>query len=313
MIRRRAVLVVLPPLVMALLGAPVGAQLGNPLNKLRPQPAAPKRTVVQCQNITDKDIDQLLKALEAERAMRLAEQARRDEADRQQQATNNAVSQAAGERMMAAMARQQECEQAAMDKDPRSRDAERIGELRNKAQDRGDDTAADKYGEQFEQLTDAIEKAAKAACVDPACLARARQDSPFKKQIDELRAAAAKSGNAEQKAMFEAQIPGYLGMIEVDALQKCGPVGAAQLTADEQAQTDAAAAAAQSARGGREGSAAREAGMTDEDYGRIFDCACGALGDPNSVALSDQSRQVIERRKDELTPALERSGKCRRP
>ena len=57
--------------------------------------------------------------------------------------------------MMAAMERQAACEQAAQEKDPRFKEAERLSELRNKAQDRGDDAAADKYGEQFAALNDA--------------------------------------------------------------------------------------------------------------------------------------------------------------
>lgn len=240
---RRVVLVVVPMMVLAMIGAPpVDAQFGNPLGKLRPQPKTPDRRVVQCGNITDDDLDELLKALEAERAARAAREARQAAADQQQKATEDAINQAGAERMMAAMARQDACEEAAKAKDPRSKEADRLSDLRNRAQDRGDDATADRLGEQFAELTDAIEKAAKAACLDPACLARARQESPLKKQLDEMRAAAAKSGNADQKAMIEAQIPAYLGMIEADALNRCGPAGAGAMTADEQARTDAAVA-----------------------------------------------------------------------
>jgi hypothetical protein len=211
---------------------------------------------------------------------------------------------------MAAMAKQQACEQAAMEKDPRFREAERVGELRNRALDRGDEAAADRYGQQFEQLTEALEKAAKAACLDPACLARARQESPLRKQVEEMRAAAARSTNADQRAMIEAQLPGYLGMIEVEALQKCGPAGAGALTAAEQAETHAAAEAAARARADGNPAAARDTGLTDKDRGRILDCACGGLGDGSGVALSDQSRQIIERRRAELTPAVKASMNC---
>lgn len=299
-------------LCLAATGSAVDAQFGNPLKKLGSTPAPRDRRVVQCGAVTDQDIDRLLKALEAERAMRAAQQEREAAAEQQQRATQDAIAQAAGDRMMAAMAKQEACEQAAMEKDARYKEANRIGELRNRALDRGDEAGADRYGQQFEQLIDAVEKAAKAACVDPACLARARQESSLRKQIEEMRAAAAKSGTAEQKAMFEAQLAGYLGMIEVEALQKCGPAGAGALTAAEQAQTDAAADAAYRARAGRNQSAAEDAGLTKEDRGRILDCACGGLGDGGGVALSDQSRQVIERRRAELTPALKSSGNCQK-
>ena len=50
------------------------------------------------------------------------------------------------------------CEEAARAKDPRSKEADRLSDLRNRAQDRGDEATADKLGEQFAELTDAIEK-----------------------------------------------------------------------------------------------------------------------------------------------------------
>jgi hypothetical protein len=308
---RRAGLVVVLVVVIATLGAPVGAQFGNPLGKLRPQPKTPDRRVVQCGNITDDDLEQLLKALEAERAARAAREARQAAADQRQKATEDAINQAGAERMMAAMARQDACEEAAKAKDPRTKEADRLSDLRNRAQDRGDEATADKLGEQFAELTDAIEKAAKAACLDPACLARARQESPLKKQIEEMRAAAAKSSNADQKAMFEAQIPAYLGMIEVEALNKCGPAGAGAMTADEQARTDAAVAAARRARDDEEGTADQRTAEQKKDDGRIIDCACGVLGgDAASIAISGASRQVIEGRRGDLGPVLKASGKC---
>ena len=297
-------------LCLAATASGVDAQFSNSLKKLAPKPAPPDSRVVQCGTITDDDIDRLLKQLERERARRAADEARRAAAEQQQRATQQSVDQASAERMMAAMAKQEACEQAAMEKDPRSREANRIGELRNKALDRGDEAAADRYGQQFEELTDAIDKAAKAACLDPACLARARQESPLRQQIEQMRAAAAKAGG-DQRAMIEAQLPGYLGMIEVEALQKCGPAGAGALTAAEQAQTDAAADAVYRARNAGDQSAPDDTDLDKKDRGRILDCACGGLGDGAGVALSDQSRQVIERRRAELTPALRGSGNCR--
>lgn len=307
---RGRMLVLAAALCLTATGAGVDAQFRNPLKKLTSRPAPSDNRVVHCGTITDDDIGRLLRAIEAERAMRAAREARQTAADQQQKATEDAIAQAGAQRMMAAMARQDACEEAARAKDPRSKEADRLSDLRNRAQDRGDEATADKLGEQFAELTDAIEKAAKTACLDQACLARARQESPLKKQIDEMRAAAAKSSNADQKAMVEAQIQGYLGMIEVAALNKCGPVGAGALTAAEQAQTDAAAAAARKAREGGDQSAADDAGLTREDRGRILDCACGGLGDGSGVALSDQSRQVIERRRAELTPAVKASLNC---
>lgn len=303
---RGSVLAVGVVLCLAAPGRHVDAQFSNPLKRVGPQPAAPKRHVVQCQSISDKDLDQLTKFRQAKSAMEMEVRRLEDAA----QASQTAVAQAGGNRMMEAMARQAECEQAAMEKDPRFKEISRLGELRNKAQDRGDDAAADKYGQQFEALTDVVEKAAKAACLDQRCLARARKESQFRKQIDEMRAAAANPANAQQKAMLEAQIPAYLGMIETEAIQTCGPMGAGAATTAEQAQTDAAANAASQASNDIQKRAAATAGLSDEDLGRIVDCVCGALGDGSGVALSDESRQVIERRRSELQTALDRSGRC---
>jgi hypothetical protein len=51
-------------------GTGVDAQFRNPLKKLASKSAPANERVVHCGSITDDDIDRLLKALEAERAMR---------------------------------------------------------------------------------------------------------------------------------------------------------------------------------------------------------------------------------------------------
>lgn len=302
---RRAGVVALPVFVLAALGAPVNAQFGNPLKRALPKPpaaAAPEKPKY-CEKITDKSLDDLLKALDAERS-------RRQNARQQQEAAKKSQmtrDQAAADRMMAAMAKQEACEQAAMEKDPRFKEATRLGELRNKAQDRGDEAAADKYGEQLADLTDKLEQMARAACMDPACLARARAQSPLNETLAEFRAAVAKA-SGEARAAAEAQVAAYLGMIESEAIQKCGPVGAAAPTAAEQAASDAAAHDLQNATSGIEAGAAEEAGLSEKEYNRLVECSCGALRNRDGTPITEESKAAIVARRGDLTAALGR--KC---
>jgi hypothetical protein len=224
------------------------------------------------------------------------------------QAREAAGAQAAGQRMMAAMEAQAACEQAAQEKDPRFKEAERLSELRNKAQDRGDDAAADKYGEQFAAVTDALEKMARKACTDPDCLARARAGSAHHKMIAELRAAAARERDPNRKTALEAQIPGYLGMIEAEAELTCSAMGAAAPSADEQAASAAAADAARKAREGKEDEGAKNANMTKQEYQRMKECAIGAINNPAATPITPDSQKAIDQKQSELAPALQAAG-----
>ena len=210
--------------------------------------------------------------------------------------------------MMAAMERQAACEQAAQEQDPRFKEAERLSELRNKAQDRGDDAAADKYGEQFAALNDALEAMARTACIDPACLTRVRAESGHHKLIAELKAAAAREKDPNRKAAFEAQIPGYFAMIETEAQLTCSAMGAAAPSADEQAASASAADAARKAKEGKEDEGAKNANMTKEEYQRMKECAIGALNNPSATPLTPDSQKALDQRQSDLGPALQAAG-----
>lgn len=303
------VLVLATATLLAAAGAPAGAQFGNLLKKTLPKPpaAAAPPAPVFCSGITDRHLDQLLKAAEARR--RIEEEAQRH--DDRAKAIRAKAEQAAGARLTAKRERYDACQQAAIAKDPRTKEADRLGELRNRAQDRGDEATADKLGEQFAALTEAVEKDATTKCIDQACLARERAKSPAQELLAEARAAAAKASTPEQKSMFESQIPGYLGMIETEAILKC--IGGAEdvtMTPADQAETDAALAAAANVRESADETAAKEAGLTGKEYGKLFECVCGGLNYPAGTPLASESKDVIEARRDELAAALKKFKVC---
>lgn len=304
--RRSAAVLVVVLFVLASLGASARAQFGSLLKKTLPKPpgstapAAP----LYCQDITPELVEQLLKGLKAERTAHEKAQTLERAAKGVQAASNDAAAQ----RMMAAMERQAACEQAAQEKDPRFKQAERLSELRNKAQDRGDEAAADKYGEQFAALTDELEKMAQKACGDSECLARARANSPLQKTIAEFRAAAAREKNPESKATIEAQIAAYLGMLETEAVMTCSAMGAAAPSAAEQAASDAAANAARDAKDAKEGEGAKAGDMTTTEYQRLKECATGALHNPSATPLTPDSQKAIDQRQPDLEPALKAAG-----
>lgn len=304
--RRSAAVVVVIVFVLAGLGVSARSQFGNLLKKTLPRPATagvpPKP--LYCADITSEKVEQLLKGLKAERAAHEKAQALEKAAKGVQAANDDA----AVKRMMEAMERQAACEQAAQEKDPRFKQAERLSELRNKAQDRGDEAAAEKYGEQFAALTDELENMAQKACIDSACLVNARAKSELNTAIAEFRAAAAREGNPERKAAHEAQITAYSGMIESEAIMACSATGAAAPSAAEQAASEAAANAARNAKDAKEAEGAKAADATAAEYARLKECATGALNKPAATPLTPESRQAIDQRQPDLEPALKASG-----
>jgi hypothetical protein len=305
-VRRRAAVLFVILFVLASLGA-ARAQFGNPLKKTGPKPATapPSGKKLYCEDITPEKVEQLLKGLKAERAAHENALAM----DRAAEASQAASDQAAAQRMMAAMEKQAACEQTAQEKDPRYKQAERLSELRNKAQDRGDEAAADKYGEQFAALTDELEQMARKACANNDCIAKAKAESPMHKMVADLKAAAAKEKDPDRKAMLETQITGYFGMIDSEAEIKCSAMSAGVASGTEQAASQAAADAARKAKAGAAAEGAKAAGVTEEEYARLVECAIGALNNPSATPLTSDSQKSLDQRSPDLQPALKAAGR----
>ena len=290
---RRAV----APLVVVLLAlaalAPAHAQFGNILKKAGPKPASPVSPPPPERNafgagVTSEQVERLLKALKA----RAASLENVHAIERANKKAEDANAQVRSQRMMAAMEKQSACEQAAMEKDPRYKEVNKLSDLRNKAQDRGDEAAADKYGEQFAALNDEVEEAAKKACTSAACIAKAKEESAHQALLAESRAAAAKAKTSDQKAAADAQVTMFLAMIEGEAVMKCGPMGAAMPSAEEQAATDAAAKKAKDAMDGVNDEALKAGGLTEEEFGRLAELAAGVCGGGATPATADSKAAI---------------------
>lgn len=300
---RRALVPVVVVSLLVVLGASARAQFGNILKKAVPKPAspvappAPQRQAFGA-GVTPEQVERLLKSLNA-RAAAIKTVHAIEAANKK---AENDRAQVQAQRMMAAMEKQSACEQAAMEKDPRYKEVNRLSDLRNKAQDRGDDATADKLGEQFAALNDLVEAVAKKACSDPACIAKAKQESGHQKTLAETREALAKEKNANVRAMLEPQITMFLAMIDAEAESKCGPMGAAMPTAAEQAATDAAAQKAKDAKDAAEEAGLKAGQFTADEQGRLIELAAGVCGG-GATPATDDSKAAIQPRCRELEAA----------
>ena len=304
---RRAVV----PLVVVLLAlaalAPAHAQFGNILRKAVPKPASPVSPPPPERQgfgagVTPEQVERLLKALK----VRAASLENVHAIERANKKAEDANAQIRSQRMMAAMEKQSACEQAAMEKDPRYKEVNQLSDLRNKAQDRGDEAAADKSGEQFAALNDEVEKAAKKACTSAACIAKAKEESAHQTLLAESRAAAARAKNPREGGA-DAKVTMFLAMIDGEADMKCGPMGAAMPSAQEQAATDAAAKKAKDAMGSVNDEALKAGGFTEEEFGRLIELAAGVCGGGATPATAD-SKAAIQPRCGELQAALGAAG-----
>ena len=301
---RRALVPVVVVSLLVVLDASARAQFGNILKKPGPKPASPvsappPELKAFGAGVTPEEVERLLKALKA-RAAAFETVHAIESANKK---AENDAGQARAQRMMAAMEKQSACEQAAMEKDPRYKEVNRLSDLRNKAQDRGDDATADKLGEQFAALNDQVEAAAKKACTDPACIAKAKEASAHQKMLAEARATAAKARTPDEKAAADSQVTMLLAMIDGEAEMKCGPMGAAMPTEPEQAATDAASQKAADAKDAAE-EAGRKAGeFTADELGRLMELAAGVCGGGATPATAD-SKAAIQPRCRELQAAM---------
>ena len=84
--------------------------------------------------------------------------------------------------MTAAMEKQGACEDAAKEKDPRYKEAIRLNDLSNAANDKGDQATADKYSEQATALNDALEEMAKKVCTGD-CSVKALAKDPRSSEV----------------------------------------------------------------------------------------------------------------------------------
>jgi hypothetical protein len=319
---RRALPVAIVLLAIAALAVSAQPKFTNPLKKKLPIPGAPSapapppgtaaapapspETAPARQGfgdgVTPELVERLMKALKA----RVASYERAQAAARASKATEDRINQARGNRMTAAMEKQGVCEDAAKERDPRYKEAIRLNDLSNAANDKGDQAAADKYSEQATALNDALEEMAKKVCTGD-CAVKALAKDPRNSEVSQKQQAAAKEKDPNKKTQLEAEAQVLLGMMRIEAEMSCGYMGAAKPTASEEAESAAAAQAAKDAQAGIDAEALKAGELTAEELARLIELSLGVCGGSSSPA-SAASKAAIQPRCGEVTSAMKAAG-----
>ena len=317
---RRFVLVPLTALCIAALAATLLAQFPKiRVPKMPSVPGAPSTTPPQarraayCDGITSDQIEKFLKALDDEQAALDREittaKAKKTEADRAQQAR--------GQRVVSDMIRLGECKDPIKEKDPRTREAERLQKLADDASARGDDQKSEEYSKQASALNDEIDVDADRACGGKGsslyadCKAKFIAGDARTAEAERLRrqaAEAAKHGDKKASDALTAQAAQLIAMRDVDAHGQCLPqMMSAQLGAgaeEEQRASDAASNQISHASSTAEKEAAEKSGFTEDEYARLKECIIGRLSGPGGPPMDDTSAQAIDAQKAQLKKAL---------
>ena len=300
-------------------GAPADAQLPG-MNRLKvpkvpgvpaAKPAeAPTRAY--CGQIDDRTLDDFLKGLEAERATRARElaeaEAKKAEAD--------AAAKKRAEAGFEAMMKLSECKDAAIEKDPRKKEVDRLNLLAEQATAKDDEKAAEKYSNEASALLDKIDAAAGKACgvgdgtTADECRAALVAKDPRTKQRDDLARLsqeAAKKGDKQAADQFAMQEAGLTALIESQAVGACMARLTAAISGSGEAEAAASRAAAERMRGAYDKGAdagAKQAGMKAEEYARIKECVLGRIRTPASTPTDQKSAAAIDARREALDKAL---------
>ena len=302
----RLVSLALTALFAASAGGPAGAQFGNPLKRAippAPAPAQPKPRPY-CHSITDETIDQFIKATKSRRQNRSVDdaEARLRELEARQRTAADAQAQAQGAGLMEAMQKHFECEDAAREKHPRYAEQQRLNNQSNAAYDRGDQTAGDRFNAQSSALAETIDRDAKKACekLQPNMLGtgalaeEAAKDQQAMLDYIKCMEAAQKAGKDPSRAcVLPAAGQGPAAQAERARLER------------ENAERQAARGAIEQARSDADKKAANDAGMNENELGRVRECIAGRLNNPNGTPSTPESNAAIDKRASELRAALQ--------
>lgn len=314
--RRAVPLAIVVLLALVAFGVSADAQFSNPLSKvnnpLKKKPPAPDTAAAPAPaperpafgaGVTPALVDRFLKALKA----RAVGYERSQAALRASKATEDRINKARGDRMAAAMEKQGACEDATKEKDPRYKKAIQLNEMSNAAHDKGDQAAGDKYGEQASALNDELDALAKKVCTGD-CAAKTMEKDPRNKELLEKQRAAANEKDPNKKAQLDAEAQVLRGMMMIDAEMSCGYMGASKPTAEEEAETDAAAKAAKDAQGSVDAEALKAGEMTGEEFGKMIELSIGVCGNNAATPATADSKAALTPRCGELTSAMKAAG-----
>jgi hypothetical protein len=281
----------------------------KPVDAAKPA-EAPK--AAYCGQIDAKKIDDFLKGLEAERSTREAEIA----AANAKMAAADAAAKRAAQSNMDAMMKLSECKDAAMEKDPRKKELDRLNLLAEQATAKGDEKASEKYSNQASALSDKMDAAASKACgvgdgtTLEECKNAAVAKDPRTKQRDELTRLsqeAAKKGDKTGSDQFAMQAAGLTTLIESEAAMGCvsqRTTGVMRAGAAEQAASSEAADRLRNAYDKGQDAGAKAADMTADDYAKMKECVLGRIRTPKTTPTDEKSASAIDARQKELDKAL---------
>ena len=178
-----------------------------------------------CDGITSDEIEKFLNALSAEQIAvdreLAAATAKKAEVDRAQQAR--------GQRMVTDMIALSDCKDPKKEKDPRTREADRLQKLADDAAARGDDKKSDEYQRQASALSDEVDIDADRACGGKGsalfadCKAKFIAADSRTAEAERLRrqaAEAAKHGDKKTSDELTAQAAQLIAMRDVDAVRQ---------------------------------------------------------------------------------------------
>jgi RNase P subunit RPR2 len=266
-----------------------------------------------CDNITADEISRLLKAITAENAARekaVAEaKAKKSEAD--------AAATRAGTAMMNDMAKTGECKDAFMEKDPRSKEVQRLYDLATAASEKGNEKLSEQYSEKANKIQEALDIDADRACGGKGasfmdtCRKEAEAKDPRsaeRSRLERLAAEAAKKSDTAASERYTEEAKQVAAQMEAAAAMECvvkmtaQQVGAEGVAAN-QASNEASQMLSNAQNSGTaEGQAAGN--FTEDEYGRIKECVYGRINLPAGTPMNAQSASSIDQRAPELKAAL---------
>lgn len=284
-------------------------------------------TRAYCDNITQDQIDQLLKGLEAENAARknaVAAANAKKKAAAAQKADADAQAQRAAAVMVNDMAKTGECKDGFMEKDPRSQEVQRLYDLASAASEKGNEKLSEQYSDKASKIQEALEIDADRACGGKGasfldtCRKEAAAKDPRSAERDGLQRKAeeaTKKGDTAAADRFSERAKQMAAEIEAGTAMECVvkmtalQVGAGGVAAHEagnaasQASNDASRMMSEAVQSGtKEG--AEAAGLTENEYARLKECVIGRINQPEGTPMDAQSASAIDRKLFELKAAL---------
>jgi len=281
----------------------------KPVDAARPA-EAPK--AAYCGQIDDKKLDDLLKGLEAERSTREKEIA----AANAKLAEADAAAKQRAQKGFDAMMKLSECKDAAMEKDPRKKELDRLNLLTEQANTKGDEKAAEKYSNEASALSDKMDAAASKACgagdgtTNEECRNAAIAKDPRTKERDgltKLSQDAAKKGDKAASEQFAMQAAGLTALIEGEAAVGCMTQRTTAVFGSGDAESAASKDARERLRGAYdtgEDAGAKAANMTADEYAKMKECVLGRIRTPKTTPTDEKSASAIDARQKEFDKAF---------